>query len=152
MANISLIIAGGSGNRMHQDIPKQFITVNEKPIIVYTLEAFVEKIEKYFIGSSLPLLKNKKNKNDKSKEKKENKYFTINNDFNNMNEEIILQKKLKQNNIIISNNKQKLVDTKLKLSNNSENKIRICENKKSNIYNNNNTFNKYKAAIMALKD
>lgn len=40
MANISLIIAGGSGNRMHQDIPKQFITVNEKPVIIYTLEAF----------------------------------------------------------------------------------------------------------------
>ncbi len=40
MANIALIIAGGAGNRMHQDIPKQFITVNERPIIVYTLEAF----------------------------------------------------------------------------------------------------------------
>lgn len=36
----ALIIAGGSGNRMHQDIPKQFLTVNEKPVIVYTLEAF----------------------------------------------------------------------------------------------------------------
>lgn len=40
MKNIALIIAGGSGNRMHQDIPKQFITVNERPVIVYTLEAF----------------------------------------------------------------------------------------------------------------
>ena len=40
MANIGLVIAGGSGNRMHQDIPKQFITVNERPVIVYTLEAF----------------------------------------------------------------------------------------------------------------
>lgn len=40
MANIGLLIAGGSGNRMHQDIPKQFLTVNEKPVIVYTLEAF----------------------------------------------------------------------------------------------------------------
>lgn len=40
MANIALIIAGGAGNRMHQDIPKQFITVNERPVIVYTLEAF----------------------------------------------------------------------------------------------------------------
>jgi len=38
--NIALLIAGGSGNRMHQDIPKQFLTVNEKPVIVYTLEAF----------------------------------------------------------------------------------------------------------------
>lgn len=40
MANIALIIAGGSGARMQQDIPKQFLTVNERPVIVYTLEAF----------------------------------------------------------------------------------------------------------------
>lgn len=40
MANIALLIAGGSGNRMKQDIPKQFLTVNERPVIVYTLEAF----------------------------------------------------------------------------------------------------------------
>lgn len=40
MANIALITAGGSGTRMHQSIPKQFLTVNERPIIVYTLEAF----------------------------------------------------------------------------------------------------------------
>ncbi len=40
MANVALVIAGGSGNRMRQDIPKQFLTVYEKPVIVYTLEAF----------------------------------------------------------------------------------------------------------------
>ena len=38
--NIALIIAGGVGNRMGQDIPKQFLTVNEKPVIIYTLETF----------------------------------------------------------------------------------------------------------------
>ena len=38
--NIALIIAGGKGVRMNQEIPKQFLTVNEKPVIVYTLEAF----------------------------------------------------------------------------------------------------------------
>lgn len=38
--NIGLIIAGGSGQRMNQDIPKQFINVNDKPVIVYTMEAF----------------------------------------------------------------------------------------------------------------
>ena len=38
--NVALIIAGGAGNRMHQNIPKQFLTVNERPVIVYTLEAF----------------------------------------------------------------------------------------------------------------
>ncbi len=40
MSNIALIIAGGSGNRMGQNIPKQFLTVNERPVIIYTLEAF----------------------------------------------------------------------------------------------------------------
>lgn len=40
MRNIALIIAGGVGARMCQDIPKQFIHVNDKPIIIYTLEAF----------------------------------------------------------------------------------------------------------------
>lgn len=40
MANIALIIAGGTGARTHQDIPKQFLSVNDKPIIVYTMEAF----------------------------------------------------------------------------------------------------------------
>lgn len=38
--NIAMIIAGGSGKRMHQDIPKQFLMVNEKPVIIYTLEVF----------------------------------------------------------------------------------------------------------------
>lgn len=38
--NIALIIAGGSGQRMQQEIPKQFLNVNDKPVIVYTLEAF----------------------------------------------------------------------------------------------------------------
>ena len=40
MAHIALLIAGGSVARMHQNIPKQFLTVNERPVIVYTLEAF----------------------------------------------------------------------------------------------------------------
>ena len=40
MANIALVIAGGVGARMGQDIPKQFINVYDKPVIIYTLEAF----------------------------------------------------------------------------------------------------------------
>ena len=36
----ALIIAGGVGKRMGQEIPKQFIMVEEKPIIIYTLESF----------------------------------------------------------------------------------------------------------------
>lgn len=38
--NIAIIIAGGSGARMGQDIPKQFINIFDKPVIIYTLEAF----------------------------------------------------------------------------------------------------------------
>ena len=45
MSNIALIIAGGSGARMHQDIPKQFLTINERPVIIYTLEAFQKHAE-----------------------------------------------------------------------------------------------------------
>ncbi len=43
--NIGMLIAGGSGKRMGQDIPKQFLTVNEKPVIVYTLAAFQDHPE-----------------------------------------------------------------------------------------------------------
>lgn len=38
--NIAIIIAGGSGHRMGQKIPKQFINVYDKPVLVYTLEGF----------------------------------------------------------------------------------------------------------------
>jgi len=40
MNNIAVILAGGSGSRMKQDIPKQFIDIYGKPIIIYTLESF----------------------------------------------------------------------------------------------------------------
>ena len=38
--NIALIIAGGSGHRMQNEVPKQFLNVYDKPVIVYTLQAF----------------------------------------------------------------------------------------------------------------
>ena len=38
--NVALIIAGGSGQRMQQDIPKQFLHIHDKPVIIYTLEGF----------------------------------------------------------------------------------------------------------------
>jgi 2-C-methyl-D-erythritol 4-phosphate cytidylyltransferase len=38
--NVAVIIAGGSGSRMGQDIPKQFINVYDKPVLIYTLEGF----------------------------------------------------------------------------------------------------------------
>lgn len=40
MSCIAILTAGGTATRMHQDIPKQFLNVDNKPIIIYTLEAF----------------------------------------------------------------------------------------------------------------
>ena len=37
---IAVVIAGGVGSRMGQDIPKQFINVYDKPVLIYTLESF----------------------------------------------------------------------------------------------------------------
>ena len=49
MKNYVILLAGGVGKRMHSDIPKQFLEVNDKPIIVHTIERFqknpqIEKI------------------------------------------------------------------------------------------------------------
>lgn len=38
--NIALIIAGGTGNRMGQDIPKQFLHIDGAPIIIQTMLCF----------------------------------------------------------------------------------------------------------------
>ena len=38
--NIAIILSGGSGKRLGGNIPKQFIEVNGKPILVYTIEKF----------------------------------------------------------------------------------------------------------------
>lgn len=43
--NIALIIAGGVGSRFGADIPKQFVEVNHKPIMAYTLETFEKSME-----------------------------------------------------------------------------------------------------------
>lgn len=40
--NVAIIIAGGSGARMGQDIPKQFLNVYDKPVLLYTLQGFQE--------------------------------------------------------------------------------------------------------------
>ena len=40
MSIYAIIAAGGSGSRMGSDIPKQYLTVRDKPLLYYTLEAF----------------------------------------------------------------------------------------------------------------
>lgn len=38
--NVAIILAAGSGQRMGQEIPKQFLPVYDKPVLLYTLEGF----------------------------------------------------------------------------------------------------------------
>jgi len=36
-----VIVAGGSGTRMQSDLPKQFLLLNEKPVLIHTIEKFI---------------------------------------------------------------------------------------------------------------
>ncbi len=38
--NVVIVTASGRGTRMHQEVPKQFMPIKNKPLIIYTLEAF----------------------------------------------------------------------------------------------------------------
>lgn len=52
MSNIAIIFAGGVGSRMRYRLgPKQFMEVNSKPILIYTLDRFEQhkKIDKIYL-------------------------------------------------------------------------------------------------------
>ena len=40
MQKVALIVAGGKGERMNTDIPKQFLLLNGTPILIHTLKQF----------------------------------------------------------------------------------------------------------------
>jgi 2-C-methyl-D-erythritol 4-phosphate cytidylyltransferase len=40
MTKITIVVAGGKGERMNANIPKQFIEIHGKPILMHTLEVF----------------------------------------------------------------------------------------------------------------
>ncbi len=42
MKKIALIVAAGKGERMNADIPKQFLLLNDFPILMHTLNAFAD--------------------------------------------------------------------------------------------------------------
>ena len=50
--NIAIIFAGGSGVRMGAGMPKQFLEINGKPIIIHTLDNFQNSpsIDKIYIS------------------------------------------------------------------------------------------------------
>ncbi|MGZ5287399.1 MAG: 2-C-methyl-D-erythritol 4-phosphate cytidylyltransferase [Flavisolibacter sp.] len=45
MKKFAIIVAGGTGTRMGSAVPKQFMMLNEKPVLYYTLKAFLEAYE-----------------------------------------------------------------------------------------------------------
>lgn len=46
MRFFAVIVAGGSGTRMNSEIPKQFLLLNGKPVIMHTISAFSTSLEK----------------------------------------------------------------------------------------------------------
>lgn len=54
MKKIALILAGGKGSRMKNDIPKQFLLLKNKPVLYYTIKAFTKAFEKIEIILVLP--------------------------------------------------------------------------------------------------
>jgi len=62
MKNIAIIFAGGVGQRMGADIPKQFLKVYDKEIIIHTIEKFqyTDQIDEIYVGCKeeyIPFLK-----------------------------------------------------------------------------------------------
>ena len=54
MQKYAIIVAGGAGTRMGTSVPKQFILLRDKPILWYTLHAFIEAYNDIQIVLVLP--------------------------------------------------------------------------------------------------
>lgn len=54
MQEYAIIVAGGSGNRMGADIPKQFLVINGLPVLMHTINAFRSYSPKLSIIIVLP--------------------------------------------------------------------------------------------------
>ena len=102
---------------------------------LYILKNFVEKMEKYLIGASLPVLKAVKRKDCIIHTKANNESNT--------------QKKYKER-ILYGNNKPQFFNINIKKRNTSDSKNYY--DRSNSVLNNNIIFNKYKASIMSLKD
>ena len=54
MKKFAVIVAGGKGTRMNSDIPKQFLLLKNKPVLYYTIKAFMDVYENIEIILVLP--------------------------------------------------------------------------------------------------
>ena len=55
MKKIAVIVAGGKGTRMNSDLPKQFMLLKNKPILYYTINAFLSAFDDVEIILVLPV-------------------------------------------------------------------------------------------------
>lgn len=55
MKKFAVIVAGGSGQRMGGDLPKQFRLLLDKPVLYYSLEAFLKSYEDLQVILVLPI-------------------------------------------------------------------------------------------------
>ena len=49
MKKIALIVDGGKGELINADIPKQFLLLNNLPILMHTLNAFTDFDKRIFV-------------------------------------------------------------------------------------------------------
>lgn len=54
MKKIALIVAAGSGTRMNHEVPKQFLILKNKPVLYYTIKAFLDAYEDMEVILVLP--------------------------------------------------------------------------------------------------
>lgn len=54
MNKYAVIVAGGTGTRMNSSLPKQFMLLNGKPVLYYTLKTFLESFEDLQVILVLP--------------------------------------------------------------------------------------------------
>ena len=53
MKTAAVVLAGGSGKRMHADVPKQYMTLCGHPLLYYSLCAFEESWMSSTYGTSI---------------------------------------------------------------------------------------------------
>src|SRR6476661_892087 len=54
MKKIAVIVAGGTGTRMNNTIPKQFLLLNGKPVLYYTIDTFLKAYDDLEVILVLP--------------------------------------------------------------------------------------------------
>ncbi|MEO7161459.1 MAG: 2-C-methyl-D-erythritol 4-phosphate cytidylyltransferase, partial [Bdellovibrionia bacterium] len=55
MNKFAIVVAGGSGTRMGSKLPKQFLLINNKPVLWYSVRAFLDCYEDLWVILVLPV-------------------------------------------------------------------------------------------------